>query len=116
MLRSIPTKLYHKSNPINRKYILKEGLIPSIGSSYKCHYNEDEDLMPLVFLYDRNIAEYNTTYDDDIYEIQTKYLDKNKLMKDPDDYMYDMQGCYTYTENIPSLYLKLIYKGTGKSE
>ena len=116
MLQNIPNKLYHKSPPNNREYIQLYGLMPYIGDSYKSHWDDREDLKPYIFLYDRNIAEYDTTYDDDIYEIETKYLNKNLLDKDPDEYMYKTRGCYVYPIKIESKFIKLIYKGTGESE
>ena len=115
MLDRIPIKLYHKSNPLNRKSILLNGLIPTIGDSYAAHYDEDVELIPMIFLYDNDIAKYDTTWDDDIYEINTKFINKNKLVKDPDEYMYHKHGCYGYIGIIPKYAIKLVYKGTGKS-
>lgn len=111
----IPEKLYHKGNPKYRDDILKNGLEPRIGDSYSLFYTDNmgytkDELEPLVFLYDRNIEEYDSTYDDDIYEIDTRKLDKDYLSKDKALPEY----CYTYKSRIWPHAFKLIYKGTGK--
>jgi hypothetical protein len=111
----IPSLLYHKSNPANRKSIQLHGLIPQVGDSYKAHWDDRDDLAPLVFLYDvKKIrgGEYDTTYDDDIYRIDMSKLDEKYIAKDPDSWM---KGCFTYSAPIPPDAITLIYKGTGKS-
>lgn len=106
--------LYHKSGYFNRKSILKNGLIPQVGPSYQAHWDDAEDLKPYIFLYDHNKVpdgEYDSTYDDDIYAIDVKQLDKSSLSKDPDR---DMKGCYVYSAPIPPSAIKLVYKGSKK--
>jgi len=109
--RSIPQYLYHKSSVINRESILCGGLKPQVGTSYFCHWNCKKGLKPLVFLYDKEIIEYDTTYDDDIYQIDTLQLDKRGFELDPDE---GMIGCFTYDAEIPCSFCKIIYKGTGE--
>ena len=116
MLKNIPERLYHKSSPANREYIQLYGLMPYVGDSYRLHYDEDATLKPYIFLYDKRYGDYDTTYDDDIYEIDTKHLNKHLLDKDPDEYMYNECGCYVYPIKIEPQSIKLIYIGTGESE
>jgi len=104
-------KYYHKSNPINRDSILLNGLIPSIGDSYKLHYQEyinEADIKPAIFACDNK--DYNSTWDDDIWEISIN----NTITWYKDEFCYE--GCFITYEKIPSYCIKLIYKGTGKSE
>ena len=111
-----PNRLYHKSPISCRKSILKKGLLPLVGDSYKTHWeNENNDnLVPYIFLYDHNAipnGEYDSTYDDDIYMIDVSQLDKEHLSKDIDS---SMIGCYVYDIPIPRQAISLIYKGSNK--
>lgn len=105
--------LYHKSPISFRKSILKNGLIPSVGDSYRAHWNDKEDLTPYVFLYDHDLingGEYDSTYDDDIYAVDVNQLDKKFLSRDIDT---TMKGCFVYSKKIPTSALKLVYKGSN---
>ena len=106
---SVSEKFFHVSNPINRESIIQKGLLPSVGDSYRCHSESDNDLTPVVFMSKNN--NYDSTWDDDRWEIDSKYLDKNSIFNDFDPYMKDS---FVYTKNIPPKALKLIYKGSGK--
>ena len=106
------TMLYHKSPISCRESILKNGLQPSVGDSYKAHVDDREDLTPYIFLYDHNTinnGEYDSTYDDDIYAIDVTQLDMEHLFHDPDEYM---NGCYVYDLVIPPSAIKLVYEGS----
>lgn len=104
--------LYHKSAITFRKSILKDGLKPMVGDSYKAHWDDRTDLKPYIFLYDYNeCGEYDSTYDDDIYAIDVRQLDVSHLIPDPDNYM---KGCWVYDLPIPSSAIKLVYKGSNK--
>lgn len=112
----IPQYLYHKSNPKFREKILSEGLKPQKGDSYTLwfedHFEKSKDeIEPLIFLYDASIREYDSTYDDDIYKIDTSKISKVLLEQDPtlSDY------CYTYPITIKPEAFELIYKGSGNS-
>lgn len=108
--------LYHRSNPSNRKSIKKDGLVPQVGESYESFYDgTDKELEPLVFLYDgqRDKKHYDSTWDDDCWKINVKYLDKSLLKKD--DGVYGLY-CYSYPETIPPKALELVYKGTGDGD
>lgn len=111
MKRTWPKYLYHKSSINNRTSILKDGLKPMVGDSYFCHWNCKEGLPPLIFLYDRCVLEYDSTYDDDIYRIDTNKLDKRRLTTDPDK---NMKGCYVYSIGIQPTSIDIIFQGTGK--
>ena len=105
--------LYHTSNPIFRDRIAKEGLIPK-GKSESWLSNTKID-GEVIFAVNSDDKEkwFNSTYDDDIYKIDTKNL-KNKWYNDPN---FDSDGIHIITfERIPLESIKLIYKGTGESE
>jgi GNAT superfamily N-acetyltransferase len=110
----LPRLLYHKAPIAARKSIMKNGLIPSIGDSYKAHWDDREDLKPYVFLYDHNTVnngEYDSTYDDDIYAVDVSQLDKKHIFKDPDK---SMKGCLAYDIPIPISAIKIVYKGSKR--
>lgn len=100
--------LYHKSSSSNRRSILERGLVPSVGYSYSAHWNEREDLVPYVFLYDRDVLDYDSTYNDDIWCIDVSKLDMSHLSNDPD---VGMEGCYVYDVVIPPSAIRLVYEG-----
>lgn len=110
--------LYHKGNPIFRDKIEKEGLKVQVGDSYMIHWEDEKDadqLEKLIFMYDKNIDEYDTTYDDDIWEIDITKLDNSKIKGDPDRWMWKNKGCWVYADDIPREAIKLIHEGTGES-
>ena len=114
---NIPTKVYHKASPMLRECIQEHGLVPNVGESYESHWlgtDNETKLTPVIFAYDKNIQEYDTLYDDDIWEINTEKLNKLRWNKDIDEYMYEKFGSITYNDSIPIDAIQLIYKGTGK--
>ncbi len=115
----LPKKLYHVSNPAFRSNIEKVGLQPQLGDSYTLHWESewpDFETIPCVFLATNN--DYDSTYDDDRYEVDTKYIDKKKLYYDIsktiDDEIELEKEWFMYFDEIPPKALKLIYKGTDK--
>lgn len=101
---------YHVSNPVNRESILKNGLVPKVGDSYRAHYENKGQLEPRVFVCSTN--SYDSTYEDDRYKIvlsdeEIKWLE---LKKDP-----DVEDGYFTHKPIKSSCLELIHKGTSKS-
>ena len=108
----LPNKMYHKSNPELREQISKEGLKVKVGDSYKAHYDDRDDLEPLIFMYDKNVKEYDTTYDDDIWEIDLTKNDVSKIKNDPEKNI--AHYCYIYPKDIPVNAIKLVHKGTGE--
>lgn len=68
-------------------------------------------MRPLIFFYDKNVIEYDTTYDDDVYKIDVQKLDKRRISRDPDK---DMHGCYCYSLQIATRCFTLVHEGTGE--
>ena len=99
--------LYHKSNPHFRSDILKNGLIIQKGDSYKLYSPENNEL-PAIFAYTDDIENYDTTYDDDVYEISLN--NKNEWFKDD-----AARNAIVSYSNIPLSDIKLVYKGTGQT-
>lgn len=109
---TVPRFMYHKAPPYLRKVIGREGLKAQVGGSYSCHWEgEGKKLVPGVFLYNKDVGEYDTTYDDDIYEVDTQMLDMSKFDKDPDGYMYEAYGSVIFTDDIPPVCLRLVKRG-----
>jgi len=100
---------YHKSNPMFRNLIEKEGLKPMKGDSYSIHSPEDS-ATPAIFMYFGDMDYYDSTYDDDIWKVSCKGLD-NKIYIDNE---VGTSAVITY-EAIPRSNMELVYKGTGKA-
>lgn len=104
--------LYHKSNPIFRDKIKNKGLVTK-GKSET--WLEDTEISgKVIFATNSNDRKdwFDTTYDDDIYEIDTDLI-KNTWYKDP-NFVWDKKSKHVITfENIPSKAIKLIYSGKG---
>jgi GNAT superfamily N-acetyltransferase len=101
--------VYHTSNPIFRDKISKEGLIPK-GKSESWLSDTKID-GKVIFVVNSNKKKYffDSTYDDDIYQIDTTKLN-NKWYNDPN---FDSDELHLITfENIPLNSIKLIYKGS----
>ena len=110
LVEVIPNKyVYHTSNPYFRDKISKEGLIPK-GKSETWLSNTKID-GNVVFAVNSDNKEdwWDSTYDDDIYRIDTTNL-KNKWYNDPN---FDLNHKRIITfENIPISSIELICKGT----
>lgn len=109
--QQIPNILYHVSNPHFRKNILAQGLKPMVGNSYRAHFDDINELLPVIFLKDKN--DYDSTYNDDRWAIDTSTLDKSCIFADFDNYMAK-HGCYVYTKPIPPHSIHLLHKGDGQ--
>lgn len=113
---SIGKFLYHRSNPIFRDKIEKEGLVPQIGESYELHWQDtlsDKEIIPRIFLFDSSQL-YSSTYDDDLVQVDVATLDLTHLTADPDPELNTY--CYMYDKIIPPTAIKFLYKGTGESD
>jgi hypothetical protein len=114
LIQVIPNKyVYHTSNPIFRDKISEEGLIPKGKSESWLSDTKIEG--EVIFAVNSNNKRdwWNSTYDDDIYRIDTTEL-KNKWYNDPN---FDSDNLHIITfESIPKNSIELIYKGTGESE
>ena len=103
--------LYHTSNPIFRDNIAKEGLIPK-GKS-EAWLSDTKIDGEVIFAVNSDDKEdwFDSTYDDDIYRIDTSKLE-NKWYVDPN---FDLEDDRIITfERIPIGSIELIYKGTGE--
>lgn len=108
IIRSGTNKYYHTSNPINRDSILRNGLLPKLGDQL---LGDKKKYRPSIFLTKKS-GLFDSTWDDDIWEIDTKGL-KNRFFKDKN---YDSKD-YIYTlEPIPKDNIRLVYKGSGKDK
>jgi hypothetical protein len=108
------TYVYHKSNPIFREKISLEGLVPK-GKSETWLANTDiEGKVIFATNSDNQNDWFDSTYDDDIYQINTTKIN-NKWFLDPNFLWGDYKYKHIITfEPIPINAIKLIHKGTGK--
>lgn len=101
--------LYHVSNPTFRENILKNGLIPKTGPSYEAHY-EDKTMGDAIFVSTEN--NYDSTYDDDRYEISLTE-EEFRLLGFRED--KEVENALYTKKPIPAKKLKLLYRGSGES-
>lgn len=119
----LPKVAYHKSNPMFREAIAKEGLLPQPPSDFWIEMNNRVILRhyekALFATLTENKAEiFCHEYDDDIYEIDLSQL-TNTWFKDPyieqDRPADNFENCRAFTPTgIPLSAIKLIYAGTGE--
>jgi hypothetical protein len=107
--------LLHVSNPLFRESIAKIGLLPKEKSET---WLSDTKINGRVIFAtnspDENDA-FDSTWDDDLYTIDTQGL-SNKWFADPNfEYMGDENKHIITFDPIPASAIKLIRKGTGKS-
>ena len=100
--------LYHTSNPIFRDKISKEGLIPKGKSDGWLSNTKIDGEVIFAVNSDNKKDWWDSTYDDDIYRIDTTNLN-NKWYCDPN---FDIENHRVITfEKIPSDSIRLIYTG-----
>lgn len=104
--------VYHKSNPFFRDNISEEGLTPK-GKS-ETWLSDTKINSEVIFATNSDNPDdwFNSTWDDDIYKIDTRGL-KNQWFKDP-NFTNGHHHIIT-PQSIPNSAIKLIYKGSGKS-
>lgn len=103
--------VYHTSNPIFRDKISKEGLITKGKSETWLSDTKIDGKVIFAVNSDNQKDWFDSTYDDDIYKIDTSKI-KNKWYVDPN---FDLNAKRIITfEKIPLDSIKLIYKGTGQ--
>jgi hypothetical protein len=107
----IPNKnVYHISNPFFRDLISKQGLIPKGKSETWLSDTRIDGEVIFASNSDNPTDWFNSTYDDDVYIIDTTNLN-NIWYGDPN---FDLSANHIITfENIPLSSIKLIHKGTG---
>ena len=113
----IPNRIIvHKSNPIWRKNILETGLQVSVGECYKTYVGYGEKCKPAIFATNstNKRAWFDSTYDDDIWFIDTTKIPDVKWYKDR-HFESTKKHIVTF-QDIPPEALTLQYEGTGRSE
>lgn len=114
LIRVIPDRyVYHTSNPIFRDKIGKEGLIPKGRSEAWLTTTKIEGKVIFAINSDNPRDWFDSTYDDDIYRIDTTNLD-NIWYNDP-NFGFNEKYILTF-KKIPLSSIELIYEGTGKPE
>jgi hypothetical protein len=109
--------VYHKSVPIFRDKISKEGLIPQRGDQWLSDTKIDGKA---IFVTNSDNPEdwFDSDYDDDVYKIDTSKI-TNKWFFDPNFeegiYKTDDNDSLITLEKIPLEAIELIHKGTGES-
>ena len=109
LIEVTPNKyILHTSNPFFRDKISKEGLIPKgISATWLSDTKIDGEV---IFAVNKNNDAWDSTYDDDIYRIDTTKLN-NKWYNDPN---FEADGIHIITfDYIPLNAIKLIYKGVN---
>jgi hypothetical protein len=107
-------KVYHQSNPMFRNKIEKQGLKVRAGECYKIYAGYGEKCIPAIFATNSSNkrAWFDSSYDDDVWEIDTTKTPNVKWYKDRH---YESKSKHIVTfENIPRDAIKLIYEGSGK--
>jgi hypothetical protein len=107
-------KVYHQSNPMFRNKIEKQGLKVRAGECYKIYAGYGEKCIPAIFATNTSNkrAWFDSSYDDDVWEIDTTKTPNVKWYKDRH---YESRSKHIVTfENIPRDAIKLIYEGSGK--
>jgi hypothetical protein len=107
-------KVYHQSNPMFRNKIQEQGLKVRAGECYKIYAGYGEKCIPAIFATNSSNkrAWFDSSYDDDVWEIDTTKISNVKWYKDRH---YESRSKHIVTfENIPIDAIKLIYEGSGK--
>jgi len=107
-------KVFHQSNPMFRNKIEEQGLKVRAGECYKIYAGYGEKCIPAIFATNSSNkrAWFDSSYDDDVWEIDTTKIPNVKWYKDRH---YESRSKHIVTfENIPIDAIKLIYEGSGK--
>jgi hypothetical protein len=106
----------HKSNPIFRDKILEQGLRARAGECYRIYAGYGEKCIPAIFATNttNKRAWFDSTYDDDVWFINTTKIPDVKWFKDRH---YESKSKHIVTfRDIPKEAITLKYEGTGSSE
>jgi len=106
----------HKSNPIFRDIIMSEGLKVKDGECYKIYVGYGTKCKPAIFATNsiNERAWFGSTYDDDIWFIDTTIIPDVKWYKDR-HFESTKKHIVTF-QNIPSEALTLKYEGSGRND
>ena len=110
-----PNKIViHKSSPVWRESILNIGLEASVGDCYKTYVGYGEKCIPAIFATNsiNKRAWFDSTYDDDVWAINTELIPNVKWYKDR-HFESSKKHIVTF-DNIPSEAIELMREGTGK--
>ena len=108
--------IVHKSNPIFRDKIMEEGLKVSAGECYKTYVGYGIKCIPAIFATNstNKRAWFDSTYDDDIWFIDTRMIPDVKWYKDK-HFESTKKHIVTF-QNIPKEAITLKYEGTGSGD
>jgi len=112
----IPNRIIvHKSNPMFRDNIMSEGLKAKAGECYRIYVGYGTKCKPAIFATNstNKRAWFDSTYDDDVWAINTESIPKVKWYKDR-HFESTKKHIVTF-ENIPPKAIELIHEGNGKS-
>ena len=107
-------KVFHQSNPMFRNKIEEQGLKVRAGECYKIYAGYGTKCIPAIFATNSSNkrAWFDSTYDDDVWEIDTTKISNVKWYKDRH---YESRSKHIVTfQDIPKEAIKLIYEGSGK--
>jgi hypothetical protein len=110
-----PNKIViHKSNPKFRDRISNEGLKAIAGECYKIYAGYGEKCIPAIFATNstNKRAWFDSTYDDDVWTINTELIPNVKWYKDR-HFESSKKHIVTF-DNIPSDAIELMREGTGR--
>ena len=111
----IPNEIViHKSNPKFRDKIIEQGLKVRAGECYKIYAGYGTKCKPAIFATNSTNMRswFDSTYDDDVWEIDTTMMPEIKWYKDR-HYESSKKHIVTF-QDIPKEAIKLIYEGSGK--
>jgi hypothetical protein len=106
----------HKSNPLFRDKILEQGLKVRAGECYKTYAGYGEKCIPAIFATNstNKRAWFDSTYDDDVWYIDTTMIPEVKWFKDRH---YESRSKHIVTfQDIPKEVITLKYEGSGKGD
>ena len=105
----------HKSSPVWRESILKIGLQVSAGDCYKTYVGYGEKCIPAIFATNstNKRAWFDSTYDDDVWAINTNLIPNIKWYKDS-HFESSKKHIVTF-DNIPPEAIELMSEGTGRN-
>ena len=111
-----PNKIViHKSNPKFRDKIIEQGLKASAGECYKIYAGYGEKCIPAIFATNstNKRAWFDSTYDDDVWAINTNLIPNIKWYKDS-HFESSKKHIVTF-DNIPPEAIELMSEGTGRN-
>jgi hypothetical protein len=109
-------KVFHQSNPIYRNKIEEQGLKVRAGECYTIYSGRDEKCIPAIFATNSSNKRdwFDSSYDDDVWEIDTTKIPNVKWYKDRHFEGGDYEHHIVTFKNIPRDAIKLIYEGSGE--